>query len=690
MMSCWECIGISPTADKMSIKRAYATQLKLHHPEDDPEGFKTLRSALENALEQAKYLSANESLIPPEHVEEKPTHEKATDQTTRREKTMEHRDVEFILAEINAVYIDESKRAFEDLQKKIIEIYGDFEQRVKLSAWKAALGEDEPWNIEAKQNTAFWLFDFIGHYPFIPGAVFDYLESRFSWYDNYVSLKREFNEGFIDSVFDRFSRAKWSLGYQGVIFSDATETNTLESYLSKREQLEYLVIHKQASDSDELINELSVFKVQDSELERLLFLYYQNQQNLSQALIHCEKLVTAYPDSVEGHLSKANIDYRKKQFGEASNGYKKVLTIDENHCIALKGLAGCYFALDDLFSAKCLYEQALIEVPFDVEARIQLIQINQRLIEQSFKVLVEVPNSAEAQKQIAEGYLEIGAYTECIEFLEGVIDKTKPIFENTSRLVKGSIFSVLFRWLFVSDIEQVFNYRNSELHHMLGLAYEVTNQTEKAEVAYMTALMKAEDEGTNGYDSLVQLADFYIEHKEYQEALSLLNKASILTPDSARVFALLADAQRYLEMNEAAMSSINRAIVLDNKQWIYYSIRSILLMSTQDYKAATSDLNKVLYAEPNFARALYRQGVCHRHLGLYQEAMAFFKSSIDFNTKFQSSALEWLKLACEQADVDNAELAMAAFLNADGALETAADYKVAIENMRDQRSDVHE
>lgn len=684
-MNCWECIGISPTADKKSIKRAYATQLKLHHPEDDPEGFKTLRSALEDALEQAKYLSASESFIPSGDAEEKPIHEKPDD-----EKTIKHNGDESISAELNAVDIDEPEKVFEKLQKKIIEIYSDFEQRIQLSVWEAALSEEQLVNLEVKQNTAYWLFGFIGHYPFIPETVFSYLDNRFYWYENYVSLKREFDEDFTNSVFDRFSRAKWSLGYQDITFSDATDTNTVESYLSKREQLEDLVIYQPANDSDELINELNMFKVKDFELDRLLFVYYQNQQNLPQALIYCEKLVTVYPDNVEGHLSKANIDYRKKQYGEAANGYKKVLAINENHGIALKGLAGCYFALNDLFSAKCLYEQALIEVPFDVEARIQLIQINQRLIEQNYKELAEQPNSAKASKQIAEGYLEIGAYTECIEFLEGIITKTKPRFESVSRLIKGSIVSVLIRWIFFSDIKQVFNYRSSELYHMLGLSYQATNQFEKIEVTYKTALRKAKDEGTNGYDSLVQLADFYIKHEAHQKAISLLNKARILTPDSARVFALLADAQRYLEMNDEAMSNINRAIALDNKQWTYYSIRSILLMSAQDYKAASSDLNKVLYAKPNFDQALYRQGVCHRHLGLYQEAMAFFKSAIDYNTEFQSSALEWLKLACEQADLANAELAMTAFINAGGALETVVDYKVAIENMHNQRSDAHE
>ncbi len=49
----WELLGISPTKDIRAIKRAYAEKLRLHHPEDDPEGFQNLHEAYRAALEYA-------------------------------------------------------------------------------------------------------------------------------------------------------------------------------------------------------------------------------------------------------------------------------------------------------------------------------------------------------------------------------------------------------------------------------------------------------------------------------------------------------------------------------------------------------------------------------------------------------------------------------------------------------------
>lgn len=53
-MSIWEVLGISPTRDPLKIRRAYAEQSKNHHPESDPEGFRILYEAYQEALKEAK------------------------------------------------------------------------------------------------------------------------------------------------------------------------------------------------------------------------------------------------------------------------------------------------------------------------------------------------------------------------------------------------------------------------------------------------------------------------------------------------------------------------------------------------------------------------------------------------------------------------------------------------------------
>lgn len=58
----WQDLGLAgPTSDKKAIKRAYAQQVKLYHPEDHPEEFQALQAAYQEALKRATDLAAQES-----------------------------------------------------------------------------------------------------------------------------------------------------------------------------------------------------------------------------------------------------------------------------------------------------------------------------------------------------------------------------------------------------------------------------------------------------------------------------------------------------------------------------------------------------------------------------------------------------------------------------------------------------
>ena len=58
----WQVLGLSgPTADKKDIKRAYAQQVKLYHPEDHPEEFQALQAAYQEALKRANEIASQES-----------------------------------------------------------------------------------------------------------------------------------------------------------------------------------------------------------------------------------------------------------------------------------------------------------------------------------------------------------------------------------------------------------------------------------------------------------------------------------------------------------------------------------------------------------------------------------------------------------------------------------------------------
>ncbi|MFF7109922.1 molecular chaperone DnaJ [Pseudomonas sichuanensis] len=73
-MSCWIRLGIDPTNDLDAIRLAYRGRLPAHHPETDPEGFKALRAAYDEALRLAREQEATAADANEQPAEEAAAH----------------------------------------------------------------------------------------------------------------------------------------------------------------------------------------------------------------------------------------------------------------------------------------------------------------------------------------------------------------------------------------------------------------------------------------------------------------------------------------------------------------------------------------------------------------------------------------------------------------------------------------
>lgn len=62
-MECWQILGIEPTADEGTIKKAYAKALRQNKPDVNPEGFKRVRLAYEQALESRYFYDDDDDEI---------------------------------------------------------------------------------------------------------------------------------------------------------------------------------------------------------------------------------------------------------------------------------------------------------------------------------------------------------------------------------------------------------------------------------------------------------------------------------------------------------------------------------------------------------------------------------------------------------------------------------------------------
>lgn len=140
-----------------------------------------------------------------------------------------------------------------------------------------------------------------------------------------------------------------------------------------------------------------------------------------------------------------------------------------------------------------------------------------------------------------------------------------------------------------------FSPRSVKAENNLGLAYEATNQTDAAIVAYRQAIAW-QDQGPHDQLSeqpLLNLAIVLLHRGEMTEAASLLTRAAVLAPKDPRVHEQLGH----------------------------------VYMQKTDYGAAEHELQQACQLDPKNSSLHFLLGQAYRHLGKLEEAKAEFAIS---------------------------------------------------------------
>lgn len=145
-------LGIEPTKDETSIKKAYRKLLHKVNPEDDAEGFKALREAYEGALAYAS-------------KKEEPAQEQ-----TKAELFIEHCQ----------------------------ELYDSFYRRIKVAEWEDLLEELQEFDLEEEEEIRLRFLSFLMTHFYLPYEVWKVLDHAFRIQGNRDELLEHFPEPFVD------------------------------------------------------------------------------------------------------------------------------------------------------------------------------------------------------------------------------------------------------------------------------------------------------------------------------------------------------------------------------------------------------------------------------------------------------------------------------------------------------------
>lgn len=574
-MNPWDVLGIKPTTDRKTIKKAYAIQLKLYNPEDDAEGFMNVRAAYEKALEDAKYLKHVEN---EEIVESLANESTLANQEVAALKYEEHGSVEEIAEE----------NILEDFMVKVDRLYRDFHNRINPKNWESLLSNEAYEDMDNNQVISLNLLNFLTNNYNIPNSVWRVMENRFFWSER-KELYEIFPSEFIDFVVGRIYNT-WGLRYD---FFVEDENCNYDDFIPVRYEVYRLLINNQLEDIEENIEAAKKIFDNDPDLIRMEGQYYIRKGENDKAIKVFSKLIEVNPLEIDGYINRAVLLERKGEYKKAYYDYQKVLEIDKNHVRALSGLAEYYLRIGGIKEAKFILEEALLENLANTSLRIRLGEINYEIVNQIEKEFCEEININNGY-ELAKFYFDREDYERSEEIL--------------NELIENNIVS-------------------SEVYKLLGLILVEDDNNEEAIRWFNKGIVLEYEEGKNGYELLKLRGKSYLEVEEYDSAITDFVCLQKINPNDHEVLYNLAECYSDIDEDHKALKFINNAIDMYPHNWEYYSTRASIYYYLDRFKKAKKDYEIVIKHEYEYQTTWAMKAHCHLMTGEYEIALECYEKA---------------------------------------------------------------
>lgn len=387
-------LNIKETKDINKIKKAYRKQLVHVNPEDDPEGFKELREAYEEALRISETEGAEET----EELEEAKGREVSDPKV--------------------AIWID-----------KVKEIYNKLSLRRDTSLWEEILSNEVCKDFDTKIEARNLLLTFIMDHYRLPKKVWKIIIKTFDLVYSKEELYEHFPISFIDFVTEDPENKEW-LNFSLLEGEETADIDTfIRLYEGMRNILDahnYDITEESIKDVQSLIEGLECIKLYHPYVDVEKMRYYLVINNTEQAKSIAEKLREKQYDDlyIRYYLALTSL-----KTGDLERAYKeagKILEEDKKHYGATYIIMSYFLETGQYKEAKKGFTYLLEAAPTNELASEGLRKANEKLIESYEEELTRNPDNKELKIELSKCFLQNDRYQECINLIkEMAIDEKK-------------------------------------------------------------------------------------------------------------------------------------------------------------------------------------------------------------------------------------------------------------------------
>ena len=404
--------------------------------------------------------------------------------------------------------------------------------------------------------------------------------------------------------------------------------------------------------------------------------YYENRK-YNAAISQCQKILKKKPNSIETHLTLARC-YQKRDFlNKAIREYEIVFESNKSDKDIVQTLAELYRDTDQLYMSVNYYtilvdllstEQEKADI-YSILAQLNIDAHDYPAAFEAYKArLLTYPQDVDTNKKLAELYIKIGNIPVAIETL---IYMTDFVTESKMQL-----------WIYETLVDLYEQAENYDLaieysEKLLGLQgsdkFKVRNR-----IALFNLKLNRVGDGIliledlammsqNGFEVTIELAQAYIQNKEYQKALEryllLLDKA--MQKEAKQVNLLISDLYITWACDEIEMQNNEKAIeLLENAEQynglnpeIYYNI-SRIHFNQKNYSGVIEDIKQAIEYDKDgeySTKYLLQLADAHHQLGNFFEEKKALTDLMRVNDKNPEGLLRLGIMYSTQNDMKNAE-----------------------------------